>query len=106
MLAIEHLHEKGITHYDIKHENILLHFPNVKIRTEEDLKQTYKDWSLTTQTVKIGLCDYGFSRTKGQANRKNRLKGTSGLIPPESVNAKENVSEFPHDIYSFGATIF
>ena len=34
------------------------------------------------------------------------LFGTSGLIPPESEKEGKNVSTYPHDIYSFGATIY
>jgi len=94
-------------HYDIKHENVLIHFPDEEIESKKDLKEVYKKWKFT-QKADIGLCDYGFAikSKKSKKIKSKSLFGTSGLIPPESEKAGKNVSTYPHDIYSYGATLY
>ena len=103
------MHKENCIHFDIKHENILVHFPGQKFDSPKELKDTYKSWEFGGQKeVKFLLCDFGLSirLNKDKKSLKKNLIGTSGLIPPENVKSRYNQSTKAHDVYSFGATMY
>lgn len=79
--AIKYLHDNGISHGDIKSENILL-----------DEKFTPK------------LCDFGFSRTKKTAGEESK-NGTLYYAAPE-LFLKGHFDTFKTDIYAIGIMLY
>ncbi|CAI2365107.1 unnamed protein product [Moneuplotes crassus] len=77
--GIEHLHNKGISHRDLKTENILL-----------------------DKHYKLKIADFGFSTTK--STNSTRV-GTSGYMPPEFYY-KKTYSAQAADIYGIGLILF
>jgi len=53
------LNENNIIHYDLKHENILVHFPGVK---QKDVKKAAETWTGEQFIPEVVVADYGESK--------------------------------------------
>ncbi len=84
--ALEHSHEKGFIHRDVKPKNIMI-----------------------TKDGTAKLADMGLAREAGDAvaaaAEKGRAYGTPYYISPEQIRGIEDV-DFRADIYSLGATLY
>lgn len=84
--ALEHAHERGFIHRDVKPKNIML-----------------------TKTGTAKLADMGLARQANDAEaaaaEKGRAFGTPYYISPEQVRGVADV-DFRADIYSLGATLY
>ena len=88
--ALEHIHNKGVMHRDLKLENLLL-------RTEKDIDVVVVDFGLATQ-VGLPVKDILFKRC-----------GTPGFVAPEVLAYKDGSEEFYDekcDIFSAGVILF
>ena len=91
-LALDFMHSKGISHLDIKPENVLLRYP---------LKREYP--------LEAVLIDFGIARRQKVETiagslpfmPPERVKVLKGMSPPEKVGENE-----PVDIYGLGVTLF
>lgn len=77
--ALEHAHEAGLVHRDIKPDNILV-----------------------TKNGTAKLCDYGLAKTRPE---EGRPLGTPNYISPEQARGDASV-DIRSDLYSFGATLY
>jgi serine/threonine protein kinase len=64
---MNHLHNLGVLHRDLKLANILLHFPKIQTPTESPLLTLNADWLnspnlLSEQPFVIKIADLGFSK--------------------------------------------
>ncbi|KAA0191540.1 hypothetical protein HAZT_HAZT004594 [Hyalella azteca] len=85
-LAIEHLHQQGITHRDIKPENILL--------ATEDVRSCVK------------LSDFGLSKLTADASMMSTFCGTQMYIAPELLDINQRAYTNKVDLWSFGVVVF
>jgi eukaryotic-like serine/threonine-protein kinase len=82
--ALEHAHEEGIIHRDVKPENILV-----------------------TESGTAKLCDLGLARSTGgdmRLTQAGMAVGTAYYMSPEQSRGQE--PELSADIYSLGATLY
>jgi eukaryotic-like serine/threonine-protein kinase len=81
--ALQHAHEQGILHRDIKPDNILLN-----------------------EQGKVKITDFGIARVLGSARltRDSRLVGTLEYLAPERVKGLEG--DCRSDLYSAGAVLY
>lgn len=77
--ALAHMHARGVTHADLKPNNLILG-PGTAVK----------------------LIDFGLSRTAGGA--ADRLQGTPEFMAPET--AAHKVVDARSELYTFGATMF
>ena len=91
-LALDFMHSKGVSHLDIKPENVLLRYP---------LEKGYP--------LEAVLIDFGIARRK----QVHTLAGSLPFMPPERVKVLKGSSppekmgeNEPVDIYGLGVTLF
>lgn len=81
--AIQYLHNNGISHGDIKPENVLL-----------------------DKNMKPKLCDFGFAKFNNSFTSKSiGFRGTLTYSSPEIING-QNINSFKSDIWAFGITLY
>jgi len=77
--ALEHAHEAGLVHRDVKPDNILL-----------------------TKDGTAKLCDLGLAKDRPE---KGRSMGTPNYISPEQAKGEDDV-DIRSDLYSFGCSLY
>lgn len=91
LLALEHIHQKGVMHRDLKPENILLRSSN--------------------QIYDLVIADFGLSTFINKKVKEIFFKrcGTPGFVAPEILNFKENGEVFYNekcDLFSAGIIFY
>ena len=88
--AIEHLHARGICHFDVKPENVVLR--NGDLRTPVLIDFEFARFHRTWKFDKHLLCDAG------------RMQGTVGYFSPEMYCLR--MAGPPSDVWGFGMLLF
>eukprot|EP00210_Caulerpa_lentillifera_P003488 g3328.t1 len=110
--ALEYLHSKGIVHFDVKPEQVLIQFhhasrdPFIHSPNQDAFNQ-----SITGLTVK--LIDYGLALHEqrgtpwinGELEEGKRWRGTRHYLAPELLINDRNVTN-KVDVYSFGVVLW
>lgn len=89
--ALNHVHDRGYIHLDVKPENILL----------DD------DPNSATHDTKALLTDFGLARSLQQPSNDPQVEGgTPDYMAPEQQSAKRGKPDERSDIYSLGVVLF
>lgn len=92
-LAMEHLHSRGIIHFDIKPEQFLV--------------TGFPDGPINVKLIDFGIAmrQNGSRFVDGTLDRGKRWRGTSQYLAPEMVINDKNVTEMA-DVYGFGVVLW
>jgi len=117
--ALHYLNKMGIIHSDLKLSNIMLSLipksPKSKDSTDSTVSTQSSDSAekddksniITTnpKNIVVKIIDFGLSRLYSSKLFHSKLCGTQFYFAPE-VTIKNNISDFPVDIWSFGLILF
>jgi serine/threonine-protein kinase ULK2 len=108
---MNHLHNLGVLHRDLKLANILLHFPTMPTPVDSPLITQNSDWLssshlLSEQPFLIKIADLGFSKfLSDPANDLNTTYcGTPINMAPEVLN--RGMYNYKADVWSLGTIIY
>jgi serine/threonine protein kinase len=101
-LGLQHAHERGLVHRDIKPQNLLV----TTVPTEQTADSTHPDWG-TVKVLDMGLCRWrqGLTEEERGLTREGSFLGTADYTAPEQARdprAADNRS----DLYGLGCTFF
>lgn len=88
-LGVQHLHEQGWLHCDLKPDNLLVN---------EQCKVKLIDFAIGQKQKK------GFGRLLGGGGAKGKIAGTRSYMSPEQIRSES--LDVRSDIYSFGCLLF
>jgi len=90
--AIQHAHNKGIIHQDIKPSNIMV---------------TQKDDELSVKIIDFGVAIfYNAEQESAENPRNNLIGGTPSYMSPEQLTGRWNAIDTRTDIFSLGLVLF
>ncbi len=108
---MNHLHNLGVLHRDLKLANILLHFPTMPTSVDSPLLTHNADWInssnlLSEQPFLIKIADLGFSKfLSDPINDLNTTYcGTPINMAPEVLN--RGMYNYKADVWSLGTIIY
>jgi serine/threonine protein kinase len=101
--ALQHAHDQGVLHRDIKPGNLMLECGYLAPR-EERSHHAVRD----AYTGKLYVTDFGLARIQTDAGMTmtGDLVGTLSYVAPEQALAKRVVIDHRADVYSLGATLY
>ncbi|CXI01199.1 serine/threonine protein kinase, putative [Plasmodium berghei] len=96
--ALSYLHNFNIIHRDLKPDNILIHYSDSDVYSDENVSKIYK-YGI------IKIADFGFScQLKNKRQKRSTFCGTVDYMPPEIIN------QIPYgcnaDLWCLGIVIF
>jgi serine/threonine protein kinase len=90
--ALEHAHQLGVVHRDVKPGNLLLE----------------GEPGVSSSRVRLWVSDFGLAHCRSQAGltRTGDLAGTLRYMSPEQVLARRGAIDHRTDVYSLGVTLY
>ena len=109
--AVQHAHDHGVVHRDLKPGNILLHHEGPASAVEPSSGSTLRGARLSGSLppgLRVQLTDFGLARlvTEEGLTATGEVMGTPSYMPPEqAVGNKKAVGPLV-DVYSLGAVLY
>jgi WD40 repeat protein/tRNA A-37 threonylcarbamoyl transferase component Bud32 len=103
--ALEHMHDRGILHRDVKPANILMQAPT---RDGEVAERSPWDGPGAESWVPR-VCDFGLARLReidGDETRSRTAAGSPPYMSPEQAEARHSDIGPATDVYGLGATLY
>ena len=103
--AIDHAHQRGILHRDLKPGNVLLHAPECE--GAAPFRRNWKGACAESWTPRI--CDFGMAKLRDIEAEESRSRVAAGSPPymaPEQAEARQAEIGPATDIYGLGAILY
>jgi WD40 repeat protein len=100
--AVQHAHDHGVIHRDLKPGNVLLQIADVKLQIETDNSEVSNLQSTTPKVTDFGLAKQ--ADAAGQT-RTGTVLGTPGYMAPEQATGSSAVGPAA-DVYGLGAILY
>ncbi|MGL4553415.1 MAG: protein kinase domain-containing protein, partial [Gemmataceae bacterium] len=97
--AVQHAHEGGVIHRDLKPGNVLLQFDRPDVPAADALRCS------TPKVTDFGLARRVEASTGTGLTRPNAVMGTPSYMSPEQARSSADAGE-PADVYSLGAILY
>ena len=102
--AIEHAHQRGILHRDLKPGNVLLHAPEC-----DEAVTNPQDWNVArADTWTPRICDFGMAKLReieAEESRSRIAAGSPPYMAPEQAEARQEIGPAT-DVYGLGAILY
>ena len=110
ILGLEYMHKKNIIHRDLKLENILLNFNDIKKNFNSEQKIQKVDYSKVSlnDSFTLKIADLGFSKNISKELYAHTFLGTPITISPDVLfgNANERKYNTKADLWSLGVITY
>ncbi len=110
ILGLEYMHKKNIIHRDLKLENILLNFNDIKKKFNSEQKIQKVDYSKVSlnDSFTLKIADLGFSKNISKELYAHTFLGTPITISPDVLfgNANERKYNTKADLWSLGVITY
>jgi serine/threonine protein kinase len=99
---LQHAHERGLVHRDIKPQNLLV----TTMPTEQTLGSTESEWG-TVKVLDMGLCRWrqGLTEEERGLTREGTFLGTADYTAPEQARDPRSADN-RSDLYGLGCTFY